>query len=171
MNEKQLLDFSRDSTGTSFKSKLNSIPPVTLVLSDGTVYGYKGKVETVNGLINANTGSANFRAAFSNPKGLLRSGGSATVRIPTLVKAAIIVPQNVTYQLQDKRFVYVVGQQNKIKNVAITVMDNTPGQFFIVTGGLRAGDKIVAESVSNIREGTEIKPVAVTGETVYKDLN
>src|ERR1700761_3346804 len=151
MNEKQLLDFSRDSTNTSIRTKLNNIPKVTLVLSDGSVYENKGKVETVNGLINANTGSANFRAAFPNPKGLLRSGGSATVRVPTVVKQALVIPQNVTYQLQDKRFAYVVDPQNKIKNIAITVMDNAPGQFFVVTGGLHKGDRIVAEAVSNLR--------------------
>src|SRR3982751_4973461 len=114
MNEKNLLDFSRDSTGnTSIKTKLNNLPKVTLVLSDGTTYDHQGKVETVNGLINTNTGSANFRAAFANPKGLLRSGASATVRIPTVLKSALIVPQTVTYQLQDKRFVYVIDSQNK----------------------------------------------------------
>jgi membrane fusion protein (multidrug efflux system) len=171
MNEKQLLGFSRDSSHTSFSSKLNNIPKVTLLLSDGTVYEAKGKVETVNGLINTSTGSANFRAAFINPRGLLRSGSSATVRIPTLVKSAIAVPQNVTYELQDKRFVFVVDRQNKVKNVAITVMDNTPGQFYIVTGGLQSGDRIIAEGATNIKDGTEIKPVEASADEVYKGLN
>jgi membrane fusion protein (multidrug efflux system) len=170
MNEKQLLDFSRDSTSTSIKAKLNNLPRVTLLLSDGTAYEHTGKVETINGLINTNTGSANFRAAFSNPKGLLRSGGSATVRIPTKVKNAIIIPQNVTYQLQDKRFAYVVDAHNKIKNTVITVMDNTPGLYFIVTDGLKSGDKVVIESVSNLRDGTEIKPAVASEASVYKDL-
>jgi membrane fusion protein (multidrug efflux system) len=171
MNEKQLLDFSRDSTNnTSFKSKLNNIPLVTLVLSDGTIYDYKGKVETVNGLINISTGSANFRAGFANPKGLLRSGSSASVRIPKLVKNAIIVPQNVTYELQDKRFVFAVDKQNKVKNVAITVMENTPGQFYIVTGGLQSGDRIIAEGANNIKDGRAVKPVEVSAESVYKGL-
>jgi len=172
MNEKQLLDFSRDSThNTSFKSKLNNIPLVTLVLADGTIYDYKGKVETVNGLINTSTGSANFRAGFVNPKGLLRSGSSASVRIPKFVKNAIIVPQNVTYELQDKRFVFVVDSQNKVKNVAITAMQNTPGQFYIITGGLQSGDRIIAEGANNIKDGTAIKPVEVSAESVYKGLN
>lgn len=171
MNEKQLLDFTRDSTNTSFKSKLNKIPPVTLVLSDGSIYDHKGKVETVNGLINTTTGSANFRAGFANPKGLLRSGSSASVRIPKFVKDAIIVPQNVTYELQDKRFVFAVDNQNKVKNVAITVMENTPGQFYIVTDGLHSGDRIIAEGANNIKDGTVIKPVEVSAESVYKGLN
>jgi len=171
MNEKQLLGFSRDSDSTSFRSKLNNIPRVTLVLSDGTVYENKGKVETVNGLINTTTGSANFRAAFVNPKGLLRSGSSAAVRIPNVIKSAIIVPQNVTYELQDKRFVYLIDDKNKIKNVAITVMDGTPGQFYIVTGGLKSGDRIIAEGANNLKDGTEIKPVEVSPESVYKGLD
>ena len=170
MNEKELLDFSRDSTGTSIKSKLNNMPKVSLILSDGTVYEHAGKVETVNGLINTNTGSANFRAAFLNPKGVLRSGGSATIRIPNVVKSAILVPQSITYELQDKRFVYVVDAQNKIKNVAITTMENTPGQFYIVTGGIKSGDKVIAESVNNLKDGTEIKPAEVSADVVYKDL-
>lgn len=146
------------------------MPKVSLLLADGALYDHTGKVETVNGLINTNTGSANFRAAFVNPKGLLRTGSSATVRVPATVKSAIVVPQNVTYELQDKRFVYVVDARNKIKNVAITTMDNTPGQFFIVTSGVNAGDKIVAESVNNLKDGTEIKPADVSASVVYKDL-
>ncbi|HEY8784184.1 MAG TPA: efflux RND transporter periplasmic adaptor subunit [Mucilaginibacter sp.] len=171
MNEKQLLDFSRDSTNTTFRAKLNNIPKVSLVLSDGTVYEYKGKIETVNGLINTTTGSANFRAAFINPKGLLRSGGSATVRIPALAKNVIIVPQNVTYELQDKRFVYLIDDKNKVKNVSVKVMDNTPGQFYIVTDGLKSGDKIIAEGANNLKDGTQIKSVEVSDESVYKGLN
>ena len=170
MNEKELLNFSRDSTNSSIKSKLGKIPPVSLLLSDGTNYENPGKVETINGLINTATGSANFRAAFPNPKGLLRSGSSATVRIPTVVKSAIVIPQNVTYELQDKRFAYVVDDHNKIKNVAITVNDNAPGQFFIVTSGLKGGDKVVIESVSNLRDDTEIKPDEVDAASVYKGL-
>ena len=170
MNEKQLLGFSRDTNNTSFSSKLNEIPKVTLILSDGTMYDYKGKVETVNGLINTSTGSANFRAEFINPKGLLRSGSSASVRIPAKVNSAIIIPQDVTYELQDKRFAYVVDGQNRIKNVAITVMDNTPGQFYIVTSGLQSGDRIIAEGAINLKDGTEIKPIEVSAESVYKGL-
>lgn len=170
MNEKQLLDFSSDSSHTSLQYKINHMPKVSLILSNDSVYAHKGKIETVNGQINTATGSANFRAAFINPRGLLHSGSSATVRIPTQVKSAIVIPQNVTYQLQDKRFAYVVDDQHKVKNVMIEVMENTPGQFFVVTDGLKSGDKIIIESVSNIKDGTEIKPVAANEAAVYKNL-
>jgi membrane fusion protein (multidrug efflux system) len=171
MNEKDLLAFSRDSTHSNFTTLLKNIPPVTLLLSDGSTYDNKGKVETVNGLINTSTGSANFRAGFPNPRGLLRSGSSATVRIPRRMTNVLVIPQNVTYQLQDKRFVYLIDAHNKIKNAAVTVMDNTPGQFFIVTGGLKPGDRIIAEGAINLQDGTEIKPAMVDTASVYKDLN
>ena len=171
MNEKQLLEFSKYSKSGSLESKIDSMPKVTLLLSDGTVYEHQGRLETVNGLINSSTGSADFRADFINPKGLLRSGGSATVRIPAVLKNAIIIPQTATYQLQDKRFVYLIDHKNLVRNVVVTTMDNTPGQFYIVTNGLKAGDKIIVESADNLTDGTEIKPEEVIADSVYKNLN
>jgi membrane fusion protein (multidrug efflux system) len=173
INEKKLLDFSKDTatSGTTLKSKLNNLPKVSLLLADGTLYNYKGRVETINGLINASTGSANMRAAFANPKGLLHSGSSAMVRIPTLVKSAILVPQSATYELQDKRFVYVLDSQNKIKTTAIKVMDNAAGQFFVVQDGLHNGDKIILEDAGTLKDGAAIKPKEANADSVYQGLN
>ena len=170
MNEKQLLDFSRDSTNTSLKSKIASMPKVTLILADGSTYPQLGKLETINGLINTSTGSANLRAAFSNPKGLLRSGSSATVRIPLVLNNVIVIPQIAAYQLQDKRFVYLIDNKNQVKNVEISTLDNTPGQYYIVSGGLKAGDRIIVESSASLTDGTIIKPADVNPESVYKNL-
>lgn len=171
MNEKQLLAFSRDSTNTTLQTKINRLPGVSLIFPDGSLYECKGKIETINGLINSSTGSANFRAAFVNPRGLLHSGSSAMVRMPTLVKSAILIPQTASYELQDKRFVYVIDGQNKVRNTVVSVMENTPGQFFVVTGGIRSGDKIIIESVASLKDGTLITPAETSAETVYKDLN
>jgi membrane fusion protein (multidrug efflux system) len=171
MNEKQLLDLNRDSTGTkSLKAVISKMPNVSLILSDGTTYEHTGRVETVNGLINTATGAANVRADFVNPRGLIRSGSSAAVRIPNIIKDALLVPQSATYELQDKRFVYVVDAQNKVKNVAVKVMDNTAGKFYVVTEGLKTGDKIILESSGNIADGTAIKPIPVSAQSVYGDL-
>jgi membrane fusion protein (multidrug efflux system) len=139
-------------------------------LPDGTTYEHGGRVETVNGLINTATGTANVRADFVNPRGLIRSGSSAVIRIPNVVKSALLVPESATYELQDKRFVYVVDDQNKIKNVAINVMDNTAGQFYVVSDGLKAGDKIILESSGNLQDGTVIKPNEVSASSVYGSL-
>lgn len=169
-NEKQLLTITKDSTSTSLAAKIQKIPAVSLLLSDGTVYGEKGKIETINGLINTATGSVNVRARFPNSKGIIRSGSSTKVRIPQDVKNKIIVPQSATFELQDKRFASVVGKDGKTKNVVITVLDNTIGNYYVVQSGLKEGDQIVLEGVANLKEGTQIKATPESEGTVYANL-
>ena len=170
INEKLLLSFNKETKGKSLAQKISTLPPVSLILSDGTLYDKKGTIQTINGLINTETGSANVRASFPNPNGLIRSGSSATVRIPNDVKAALLVPQSATYELQDKRFVVVVGNDNKVRTVSISILPNAAGQFFVVEKGLKAGDKVVLEGVATLKDGTPIKPNVVNAETVYAGL-
>jgi len=170
INEKLLLSFNKETKGKSLAQKISTLPPVSLILSDGTLYDKKGTIQTINGLINTETGSANVRASFPNPNGLIRSGSSATVRIPNDVKAALLVPQSATYELQDKRFVVVVGNGNKVRTVSISILPNAAGQFFVVEKGLKAGDKVVLEGVATLKDGTPIKPNVVNAETVYAGL-
>ena len=168
MNEKVLLDFTQDS-GT-LAQKIKQFPQVSLVLSDGSAYSEKGRIETVNGLINTETGSVNIRARFPNPRGVIRSGSSTTVRIPNEVKDGLIIPQSATFELQDKIFAVVVGKDGKTKNANITILDNKAGNYYVVTSGLQAGDQIVLEGVASLKEGTQIKTQNQNAETVYADL-
>lgn len=170
LNEKLLLAFTKDSTGTSFAQKISKLPKVSLLLADGSTYAEQGRIETVNGLINTETGSANIRARFPNLKGIIRSGSSATVRIPNAISNKIIVPQSATFELQDKRFAVIVGKDGKTKNVNLTVMENTAGNYYVVESGLKAGDQIVLEGVAALKEGTEIKGAVQEPATVYADL-
>jgi membrane fusion protein (multidrug efflux system) len=169
-NEKLLLSFTKDSTGTSFAAKIAKLPKVSLILSDGSTYAEQGKIETVNGLINTATGSTNIRARFSNPNGVIRSGSSTTVRIPNTVKDVIIIPQSATFELQDKMFAVVVDKDGKTKNVNLKVMENTAGNYYVVESGLKAGDQIVLEGVSSLKDGTQIKPNVQQPEAVFADL-
>lgn len=169
MNEKALLNFTKDS-GASLNQKLKSMPAVSLVLSDGSAYDEKGHIETVNGLINTETGTVNIRARFPNSKGIIRSGSSTTVRIPKDIKDGIIIPQSATFELQDKMFAVVLGKDGKTRNANITVLENTAGNYYVVTSGLQAGDEIVLEGVASLKEGTEIKAQKQSPETVYADL-
>lgn len=169
-NEKLLLNFSKENSGGTFAQKLAKLPPVSLVLSDGTLYEHKGRIQTVMGQINTATGSANVRASFPNPKGIIRSGASATVRIPNEVKSGLLVPQSATYELQDKRFVVVVDKDGKTRSQSIIVMLNTAGNFYVVQEGLKAGDTIVLEGVATLKDGTQIKPTPTPAESVYADL-
>jgi membrane fusion protein (multidrug efflux system) len=169
-NEKQLLALTKDSTNVSLATKIKEIPDVTLLLSDGTEYAEKGRIETINGLINTATGSVNLRARFPNSKGIIRSGSSTKVRIPQDVKNVILIPQSATFELQDKRFAATVGKDGKTKNAVITVNDNTVGNFYVVESGLKAGEEVVIEGVANLKEGTQIKADPQSTETVYANL-
>lgn len=171
LNEKQLLEFSRQYKGTTLETKLKNIPAVSLVLADGTPYPEKGKINSINGLINTGTGSATLRATFPNPLNLLRSGASASVRIPQHLKDAILVPQRSTIDLQGKKFVYVLTEKGIVKNTEIEVMDLTKGNFYVVTKGLGAGDKIVLEGFQTLKDGMEIKAEEKDSATIYGELN
>ncbi|MDR1876925.1 MAG: efflux RND transporter periplasmic adaptor subunit, partial [Flavobacteriaceae bacterium] len=143
LNEKQLLDFLKDAKGTSQAEKIKSSEPVRLILSDGTEYIEKGKIETINGIINTGTGAANFRASFANPQGILRSGSTGSIRVSTTIKNAIVIPQKATFELQGQTFVYVVQKDNKVKQTTIKVIPTPDGQSFVVNSGLNENDKIV----------------------------
>ncbi|UVD78961.1 efflux RND transporter periplasmic adaptor subunit [Myroides albus] len=158
MNEKQFFDFMQKAQDKSLSERIASLPEVSLILANGGEYGYKGKINTVSGQIDPLTGSINFRAVFSNPKALLRSGNSATLRVYEDIQEAILVPQKATYDVQGKRFVYVVGADGIVKSTEIKIMDKVPSsQFFIVEDGLKQGDKIVSEDIGGLSDGTQIK--------------
>jgi len=156
INEKDGLDFFIAARGNTMQQKLATLPPVSLVLANGNILPNKGKVETASGLINAQTGSINMRATFNNPDGLVRSGSSAVVRIPKTITNALLIPQQATYQIQGKLFVYVVSAKGIVNSVEIN-SQNTAGRCYVITGGLTPGTRIVVDGISSLREGLQIK--------------
>lgn len=157
MTEKQLLEYTKGADGV--KGALAAIPAVSLQLADGSTYNQTGKVTNVSGVIDIATGSVSMRATFDNPQKILRSGGSGSVVIPIHMDNAILVPQKATYEIQDKHFVYVVGKDNKVKNTEITVLPQNDGTNYVVTGGLKAGERIVVEGINTLSDGMAIKPI------------
>lgn len=170
MNEKQLLDFSRNYKGKTLEEQMKNIPAVSLVLADGTTYAENGKIESINSQINTSTGSASLRATFSNPVRLLKSGASASVSIPQHVDNAILIPQKSTTDLQGKKFVYVLNSSGEVKNTEIEIMENTVNNFYVVTKGLKAGDKVVLEGFQSLKDGVKIKPEEQSADVVFADL-
>jgi len=170
LNEKQLLDFANVYKGKTLAEQMKNIPPVSLVLADGSTYAQNGKIESINSQINTNTGSASLRATFPNPVSLLKSGSSAAVRIPQNVSDVILIPQKSTTDLQGKKFVYVLGDSAKVVNTPIEVMEITKGKFYVVTKGLKAGDKVVLEGFQSLRDGTKIKPEEKNTDSVYAEI-
>ena len=170
LNEKQLLDFSNVYKGKNLAEQMKNIPPVSLVLADGSVYAQNGRIESINGQINTSTGSASLRATFPNPVSVLKSGASASVRIPQHVKDVILIPQKSTTDLQGKKFVYVLGDSAKIINTPVEVMEITKGKFYVVAKGIKAGDKIVLEGFQSLKDGTKIKPETKNTDSVYAEV-
>lgn len=158
MTEKQILEMIRQEG--SFDEILQKMPEVSLKMADGTLLPEKGKIETISGVINTATGDVNVRAAFQNPRSLLRSGGTGSVIIPSEFKEALVIPQKATYELQNKRFVFIVDTNSQVKNTEIKVFKLDDGKNFVVTSGLKAGDKIVIEGVGTLRDGTRINPIS-----------
>ena len=171
LNEKQLLQFFASTPGATIQEKVGKLAAATLLLADGTEYPDKGKVETASGLITTETGTASFKAIFTNPLGIIRSGASATVRIPTLIESAIVIPQSATYELQDKRLVYQVGTDNKLSSVAITTTPTDDGKYFIVNSGLKEGDTIVLEGLIGLKDGNQIIPRKVNADSIYTKVH
>lgn len=166
MNEKQQLDITMHSAGKTFQEKIAKMPAVNLILSNGIEYEQKGKIETFSGQANTQTGSFNVRASFANANKLLRSGGSGTIQIPTNLTDVILIPQNATLEMQDKRVVLTVDKENKVKAIPVEVRAVPGGQYFVVDKGLNVNDKILIEGVGIISEGTEIKPQLVDYSTI-----
>ena len=164
INERLLLDFMEYAAARKTEAKL---PPVTLVLANGEAYPRKGRIEATSGSIAPGTGSIRVRATFPNPNNLIRSGSTGMIRIPTTVDSALLVPQKATYEIQGKRFVYVVDDAGTVRSAEIQVLENDDGRFYVVEEGLEPGDRIVAEGVASLREGAPIKPVEVSADSVY----
>ena len=168
-NEKQLLSFMSSIPGSTIQEKLNHMPPVTLLLADGTEYQEKGKLETASGLISTQTGTASFKAIFPNPKGIIHSGASGVVRLNQTLDTALLVPQSASYEMQDKRFVYTLTADNRVMSRSIISKPTNDGQFLIVTSGLKNGDKIVLNG-TNLKDSTFIIPKFVKTDSIYSQL-
>ena len=165
LTEKDLLNMTANGS-RSMAQAIDSIPAVHLRLADGTEYPFTGKVATVSGVIDNNTGAASVRALFKNPSGMLRSGSTGTVIIPQEQTGVIVIPQKATFELQDRRFVYVVNDSNKVVSTPITVNPNTDGKNFVVTSGLKPGQRIAVEGVgTKLNDGITITPTDAAAAT------
>ncbi len=149
-------------TEASFQSKIKNIPAIDLILSNGELYPTKGTIESFSGQVNELTGAFNVRASFLNNNKLLRSGASATVRVPTAVNNALLIPQSATTELQNKRLAYIVGDSNKVKSVVIVVRPVPGGTYFVVDEGLSVKDKVIVEGIGILAEGTQIQPQIIS---------
>ena len=157
VNEKDILNMTKNVGG--IHAAISDYPAVKLQLADGTMYNQLGKVVKVSGVINQATGAVSMIARFPNPDRLLKSGASGTVIVPKNSSNAIVIPQSVTTEVQNKVFVYIVDNKNKVKYTEITVDPQNDGKNYIVTGGLHIGDRIVTKGLTSLTDTMTIKPI------------
>ncbi|MFV0522741.1 MAG: efflux RND transporter periplasmic adaptor subunit [Mangrovibacterium sp.] len=158
VNEKEYFALLQKLEGTSTKEKIKNLPPVKLELADGLVYNEKGKIETASGLVDVSTGSVLIRANFPNSRDILRSGASGKVRMETKIPHAIVVPQSAISVVQNKHFVYVLGADNTAVNTPVEVRAGSLRNYYVVTKGLKAGDKVIIDGVAKLKDGMKVEP-------------
>jgi len=160
LSESGFLTLSQQGTSTtSMKDIVSKLRPVTLILANGVPYNHKGKIDLVNGQFDKSTGSITLRATFPNPDKLLRSGNTGKLRMEEHMDSVLLVPISATIDQQDKIFVYLLGDSNLVKRQTITVAGKADTRY-IVTEGLKQGDRIVTAGMGTLTEGTKITPQA-----------
>lgn len=155
LDETGLINFLKDLPGNNQAEKIKNIPSVTLKLKDGSVYAEKGKVETITGIVDKTTGATNLRAEFPNAQGVLRSGFSGTISIPRTIDNTILVPQDATFTRQNKYLIYKV-QGDSVVQTLISVIATPDGKSYVVTDGLKKGDRIVESGIISLKNGAKI---------------
>ena len=153
VTEKDALEMSKNGEG------LSALPAVKLQLADGSIYGHEGKVAKMSGVIDQTTGSVQLIAVFPNPEKLLKSGGSGTILIPHDNASAIVIPQACVMEVQNKKFVYLLGKDNKVQYTEIKVAPQNDGNNYVVTEGLKVGDKYVTNGITKLNDQMEIVPI------------
>ncbi len=154
ISEKQLQGMMRQHG--SKEAALSALPSVSLTLSDGQEYTHKGRVETISGVVNPQTGAVQIKCVFPNNDRLLFSGSTGNVVMPQTERNVMVIPKNATYEIQDKIYVYKVVDE-KAESVEITVAPMSDGNTYMVRSGLSSGDVIVTEGVGSLRDGQQIK--------------
>ena len=144
----------------SIDKMISRMPEVGLQLNDGTLYGQKGHIETVSGIVNPTTGAVQIKALFPNPDRELLSGTIGNVILQGVNTDAILVPMSATVELQDKIIAYRL-KNGKAEAAYLTVDRLNDGNHFVVKQGLSIGDTIIAEGVGQVKEGMNVTPKTV----------
>jgi membrane fusion protein (multidrug efflux system) len=129
---------------------------IELQLADGNRFPQPGKIGAIEGQFNNENGNLAFRADFENPKGLLRHGQTGNILISRTLKNAVVIPQRATFDLLDKRYVWVVGEDDVAHQRLITIQHELE-DIYVINSGLKVGDKIVLEGVRQVEEGGKVE--------------
>ncbi|APQ17186.1 efflux RND transporter periplasmic adaptor subunit [Maribacter hydrothermalis] len=137
---------------------IEKAPKVTLVMINGEEYEEQGKIAMINTIINSTTGSVTARADFVNKSNILSSGSTGKIKIPTVYQGAYEIPQTATIDLQGKKLIYLLKDDNTVTTMPLNIITTTE-KGFIVENGIKEGTTIVLEGVSKLKDGMSINPV------------
>ncbi|GAB3282087.1 efflux RND transporter periplasmic adaptor subunit [Larkinella harenae] len=169
MSEVDFLQFTQQSAGRSLNDKIRQLPPVDLLLADNQPYSQKGRIELVSGQFDKAMGAISFRAVFPNELGLLRSGITGRIRIPQVHESAVAIPQEATFERQDKVFVFALADSNKVQSRPIQLLGKS-GNFYLIREGVRPGERIVRDGLDRLQDGDSIVPKQETTNELTKAM-
>lgn len=167
LSELDFIGFQKKYSGATLNEKLKNMPMVDLVIADNSTYPEKGKMSIVDGQFDKTTGAISVRAVFPNANGALRTGNTGRIRMPQLMSNALIIPQESTFEIQDKTYVYVVGNDQKVTSKPITISGKTENYYFI-SDGVKAGEKIVYVGLGSLKDGVSIKSKNISSDSLLK---
>ncbi len=160
--ESEYLDY-QEKTGKSGKMKVN------LLMANNKKFQYPGVVETIEADFDNETGNIPFRATFPNPKRLLRHGETGSIQMPIDLKNAMLIPQKATFEVLDKKYVYVIDQNNAVKSREVVIAAEMP-HLFVIKEGLSIHDKILLEGLRLVKENEKINYEVVKPQSVLSNL-
>ena len=129
---------------------------VSLIMANGETFPNKGIIQTIEGEFDNETGNIAFRAKFPNSNQLLRNGETGKIQMTLPLKNALIIPQKATYEIQDQKYVFVVGKDGVARSKNIKVSYELP-DIYIVSEGLDVGDKILLEGVQKVKDDQKVE--------------
>lgn len=149
--------------------KKEEMMTVKLLMANQELYPYSGHVETIEADFNNETGNIAFRAVFENPDGLLRHGETGNIQIDAPFKNALIIPQKATFEVLEKKYVFVVDKNNVAHQREVTIAGEIPDLYFIA-GGLKEGNKIIVEGIRKVRNNEKIEFTYEQPEKILANL-
>lgn len=154
----------KDTVSKSRRGEIGQL--VSLILPDGTEYPEDGYIDATSGQVNKNTGTVTLRATFPNSDNILRSGNTVTLVRHDLKKGRVIIPRKATYELQAKTFVQKLDGNNRVMRQLIEVETEAPNNQYIVSQGLKRGDRILVEGLDKVSDSTKIRPLPYRPDTL-----
>jgi len=162
VTEAEYLDFK-----TNLKN--DSLLRVNLLMANNKLFEFPGVVETIEADFNNETGNIAFRATFPNTKGLLRHGETGNIQMAVPFTNSLIIPQKATFEILEKKYVFVVDKDNTVKQREITIAAEMP-DLYIIQDGLSENEKILYEGLRKVKDNDKISYDYTDAKTVINHL-